>query len=148
VLVRVGQEVQEVPRGVGHDPAEPVRIDKWLWAARLAKTRALASEAAGGGRVSVNGQRVKPSRPVRPGDEVEVSSGEFRRIVVVLATAQRRVSAAEAALLYVETDESIEARERRAAELRLTRTPVPDRGTRPTKRDRRRYEADERRRRG
>ena len=117
-----------------------VRLDKWLWAARLVKTRALAVEAIKGGRVDVNGDRVKPSREVRPGDTVEIASGPLRRSVVVRATAVRRVSASEVALLYEETPESIEARERLAAERRLTGTGGP----RPTKRDRRRLDASRR----
>jgi ribosome-associated heat shock protein Hsp15 len=119
-----------------------MRVDKWLWAARLAKTRALAVEAVRGGRVQVNGQRVKPSREVGPGDRVEVSYGQGRkRTVVVRGLAERRGPASEAALLYEETEESRADRERRAAEARLAQ-PEPYRGGgRPTKRDRRRLEA-------
>jgi ribosome-associated heat shock protein Hsp15 len=96
-----------------------------------------------GGRVEINGQRVKPSREVRPGDEIEVTSGPYRRVVIVRAIAERRGPAKEAALLYDETAESIAARERLAAERRLAATPAPQPGGRPTKRDRRRL--DERR---
>src|SRR5919206_4657190 len=88
------------------DDGRMVRIDKWLWAARLAKTRALAAEAVKGGRVEVNGQRVKPSKDVRPGDQIEVTLGQTRMAVVVRGTALRRGPASEAALLYEETDES------------------------------------------
>jgi ribosome-associated heat shock protein Hsp15 len=117
-----------------------VRVDKWLWAARLAKTRALAAEAVKGGRVEVNGQRVKPSKDVKPGDELQITSGPYRRTVIVTALAERRGPAKEAALLYQETAESIAARERIAAERRLTAMPAPERGGRPTKRDRRRLD--------
>jgi ribosome-associated heat shock protein Hsp15 len=117
-----------------------VRVDRWLWAARLAKTRPLAAEAVKGGRVEVNGQRVKPSKDVRPGDRLEVTIGQLRRVVVVLGTAERRGPAAEAALLYEETPESIAARERFAAERRMAAMPAPERGGRPTKRDRRRLD--------
>jgi ribosome-associated heat shock protein Hsp15 len=117
-----------------------VRVDKWLWAARLAKTRALAAEAVKGGRVEVNGQRVKPSKDVKPGDELQITSGPYRRTVIVTALAERRGPAKEAALLYDETAESIAARERIAAERRLTAMPPPEPGGRPTKRDRRRLE--------
>jgi ribosome-associated heat shock protein Hsp15 len=130
-----------------HDPGvddvcqDPVRIDRWLWAARLVKTRSLAAEAVKGGRVAVNGQRIKPSKDVRPGDRVEVTLGQVRLAVVVRGTAVRRGPAAEAARLYEETAESREARERLAAERRMAAMPTGDRGGRPTKRDRRRLEA-------
>jgi ribosome-associated heat shock protein Hsp15 len=117
-----------------------VRVDKWLWAARLAKTRALAAEAVKGGRVEVNGQRVKPAKEVRPGDRLEITSGPYRREVVVLALAERRGPASEAALLYEETPQSVAAREQLAAERRLA-APAPQPGGRPTKRDRRRLDA-------
>lgn len=120
---------------------EPVRIDKWLWAARLAKTRGLAAEAVKGGRVELNGQRTKPSREVRPGDRIAVTLGQARLTVVVRALSGRRGPAAEAALLYEETPESREERERRAAERRLAAPPRAEPGARPTKRDRRRFES-------
>src|SRR4051794_41974312 len=74
----------------------PVRIDKWLWAARLLKTRALAAEAVKGGRVHINGQAVKPSRDVKPGDRLELSLGQRRMVVGVVATSERRGPASEA----------------------------------------------------
>jgi ribosome-associated heat shock protein Hsp15 len=116
-----------------------MRIDKWLWTARLFKTRGLAAEAARGGRVHVNGVAVKPSREVAPGDELAITLGPVRRTVVVRGAAERRVSAAEAATLYEETEESVAERERQA-ELRRLAGPL-DLGARPTKRDRRRYDA-------
>jgi ribosome-associated heat shock protein Hsp15 len=123
------------------DPAaEPVRVDKWLWAARLVKTRALGAEAVKGGRVHVNGRAIKPSKDIRPGDRLEVSMGPVRLVVVVRGTAQRRGPAAEAALLYEETAESREARERHAAERRLAAAAGHEPGPRPTKRDRRRFD--------
>lgn len=127
--------------------SEPMRIDKWLWAARLVKTRSLAVEAVGGGRVELNGQRVKPSRDVRPGDRLEITLGQRRMALVVLGTSMRRGPAAEAVQLYEETAESRAARERLAVERRLS-GPAPVTGGRPTKRDRRRFEAttDQRRR--
>ena len=123
-----------------HDPGSPVRLDKWLWAARLVKTRALAAEAVNGGRVHLNGRAVKPSREVRPGDELEVTVGQVRRTVVVRGTAERRGPAAEARRLYEETPESVAERER-LAELRRLAGPLgTDLGGRPTKRDRRRFD--------
>jgi ribosome-associated heat shock protein Hsp15 len=121
---------------------EPVRVDKWLWAARLVKTRSLATDAVSGGRVEVNGQRVKPSKDVRPGDELAISFGQGRRMtVVVRGTAPRRGPAKDAALLYEETAESRAERERAASERRLVQPMPSSDGGRPTKRDRRRYDA-------
>jgi ribosome-associated heat shock protein Hsp15 len=124
-----------------HDESAPVRLDKWLWAARFFKTRGLAVEAVTGGRVALNGQRIKPSKDVRPGDELEITVGQTRRTVVVRATALRRGPASEAALLYEETAESREARERDALARRIAALTEPDPGPRPTKRDRRRFDA-------
>ena len=115
-----------------------MRVDKWLWTARLFKTRGLAAEAVKGGRVHVNGLAVKPSREVAAGDELELTIGPVRRTVIVRGTAGRRVSAAQATTLYVETEVSVAERERQAELLRLG-GPV-DLGGRPTKRDRRRFD--------
>jgi ribosome-associated heat shock protein Hsp15 len=117
----------------------PMRVDKWLWTARLFKTRALAAGAVKGGRVRVGGVTVKPSREVLPGDELEITIGAVRRTVIVRGAAERRVSSAEAANLYVETETSVAERERQV-ELRRLAGPA-DLGRRPTKRDRRRYDA-------
>ena len=120
---------------------ETVRIDKWLWAARFFKTRSLATDAVAGGHVRINGERVKPSKDVRPADVVEVRIGEVRWTVVVAGVAERRGPASVAATLYEETPESLAARQRHAAERRLARPPGADLGPRPTKQDRRRLEA-------
>jgi ribosome-associated heat shock protein Hsp15 len=116
-----------------------MRLDRWLWTARLFKTRSLAADAVTGGRVHVNGRAVKPSRDVAAGDELEVTIGRVRRTVIVRGAAERRVSAAEAAHLYEETEESVAERERQA-ELRRLGAPI-NLGGRPTKRERRRYDA-------
>lgn len=124
------------------EPApDPVRIDKWLWAARLVKTRPLAAEAVKGGHVELNGRTVLPSRKVAVGDQMEIVLGDVRRIVVVRGMAERRGPASVAALLYEETPESRAERERLAAERRLAGAQEPRGGPRPTKRDRRRFEA-------
>jgi ribosome-associated heat shock protein Hsp15 len=116
-----------------------MRVDKWLWAVRLVKTRALATEAIRGGKVHVNGTAVKPSRELKPGDRLEISLGQgVRKTVDVKALAERRGPAKEAALLYEETPESIERREQAAAERRLA--APPSLGSRPSKRDRRAFE--------
>lgn len=116
-----------------------MRIDRWLWTARLFKTRALAADAVKGGRVHVHGAAAKPSREVGPGDELEITVGTLRRTVIVCGCAERRVSASEAANLYEETPESVAERERQS-QLRRLAGPV-NLGGRPTKRDRRRYDA-------
>jgi ribosome-associated heat shock protein Hsp15 len=120
---------------------EQVRVDRWLWAARFFKTRGGATDAVLGGHVHVNGTRVKPAKDVRPGDRLEITIGGVRRDVVVVAVAEKRGPASVAATLYDETAESVERRERLAAERRLSRPLGADLGARPTKRDRRRLDA-------
>lgn len=81
-----------------------VRVDRWLWAARCYKTRTLAAAACNGGKVSLNGQGVKPHKPVRPGDRVEIAAAPGvsgrRRVLVVVALAGRRLPPAHARTLY------------------------------------------------
>jgi ribosome-associated heat shock protein Hsp15 len=120
---------------------ERVRIDKWLWAARFAKTRSAATELVLAGHVKVGGERVKPAREVAPGETVEIRLGHVPRTVVVTGLADRRGSATVAATLYEETPESKEQRERLQLERRLARPLGADLGGRPTKQDRRRLEA-------
>ncbi|MEY4609588.1 MAG: heat shock protein 15 [Gemmatimonadota bacterium] len=115
----------------------PVRLDKWLWAARFFKTRSLATEAVDGGKTQVNGERVKPAKPVKVGDEIRIRIGPYEYIVTVTGTAERRGPAALAATLYEETEASRTTRERLHWQL-TTAAPAldPEKG-RPTKRDRR-----------
>ena len=120
---------------------ERVRIDKWLWAARFFRTRTAATEAVAGGRVTVNGERAKPSREVAVGDRVEVRTSAERWTVDVRELADRRGSAAAARELYEEAPESAAAREQRRLEAKASRPLGADLGTRPTKRDRRRLDA-------
>jgi ribosome-associated heat shock protein Hsp15 len=120
---------------------DEVRVDRWLWAARLFKTRGAASAAVLGGRVHVNGVRVKPAKGVRAGDRLEVTVAHARRELVVLAVAEKRGPATVAATLYEETPESIARREELALERRQARPLGADLGVRPTKRDRRRLDA-------
>jgi ribosome-associated heat shock protein Hsp15 len=116
----------------------PVRIDKWLWAARFYKTRTLATEAVQGGKVELNGERAKPAKTVRPGDEVRVRTGPYEHVVIVRALGVRRGSARDAQGLYDETDESRAARERLAEQLRMAPAAfVWEEKGRPTKKDRR-----------
>lgn len=115
-----------------------VRLDKWLWAARFYKTRALAAEAIEHGRVLVNGAPAKAAREPRPGDVIRLRTGDVTRTVVVRALSRVRGPASQAALLYEETPESIAERERRAELRRLAPEPAGSYTQgRPTKRDRR-----------
>lgn len=120
---------------------ERVRVDRWLWAARFFRTRSAATEAVVGGRVHVNGARVKAAKDLSIGDVLELTIRTQKRTVRVTALSDRRGSAAVAATLYEETPESIRAREQAALERRLARPLGADLGERPTKRDRRRLEA-------
>ena len=115
-----------------------LRIDKWLWAARFYKTRSLASDEIGKNRVQINGQDVKASREVRPGDTVCLRQGPVERTVLVKGLSAVRGPAPVAQLLYEETLQSIEARNKAAEMNRLAREPALsiEQG-RPTKRDRR-----------
>ena len=123
----------------GMEPSPQVRIDKWLWAARFFKTRSLATQAVSGGKVHLNGQRVKPAHPVRPDDELRIQRGGLEMTVRVLALSEQRRPAPEAAALYQETPASQEARERGREERQLWRS-IHDNARpagRPSKRDRR-----------
>ena len=95
-----------------------VRVDKWLWAARFFKTRSAATEAIAGGKVHVNGERVKPAKLVQVGDELELRQGPYEFHLVVRGMAERRGSASVAAALYEETTASRDGRERVAMQLK------------------------------
>lgn len=120
------------------DPIVSVRVDKWLWAARFFKTRALAVEAIEGGRVSVNGERAKPAKALRVGDQLAIRRPPFEHQVVVKGLSDKRGPAATAALLYEETEESRARRAALAAEMKSL--PQPRFKGRPTKKTRRDYE--------
>lgn len=117
-----------------------VRIDKWLWAARFYKTRSLAVEALDGGKILVNGEKVKRSRLVGTGDEVRVRMGPFEHIVAVKAVSEKRGSAAIAATLFDELPESKKAREAMAAHVRAMNSGTGYETGRPSKKDRREIE--------
>lgn len=124
--------------GAGGGAAGGVRVDKWLWAARFFKTRSLATAAAAGGKVEVNGERAKPARPVRVGDLVLLRLGPYEYRLVVRRLAERRGSAQTAGALYEEDPAGRAARERVAERLRLAGAGWLSREKgRPTKRDRR-----------
>ena len=111
------------------DPGVGVRLDRWLWAARLFKSRAQAKKAVEAGHVELNGRRTKPAKEVVPGDALSVRRGFAKSLVVVRAVAEQRRNAAFAQTLYEETEESIRARETEAAARRLQRAgrAAPDR---------------------
>ncbi|HUJ00500.1 MAG TPA: RNA-binding S4 domain-containing protein [Usitatibacter sp.] len=115
-----------------------MRIDKWLWAARFFRTRTLAAQAIDAGHVSVNAERAKAAKAVKPGDLVVVRRPPFEHALVVRALSERRGPASEAALLYEETAESRARRAALAAEMRAL--PAPRFKGRPTKKTRRDYE--------
>jgi ribosome-associated heat shock protein Hsp15 len=119
------------------DDNQQIRLDKWLWAARFFKTRALAAEAVNGGKVEVNGSRAKPSRSLRVGDELSIRRGSFEWAVVVKGLARQRGPAPEAQLLYEETESSVRKREALAAQLKYQRAPEFESSGRPSKKDRR-----------
>jgi len=119
-------------------PLERVRLDKWLWAARFYKTRALAAQAVERGRVQVNGLPAKPAREVKPGDRLHLRQGPELRVVDVLALSAVRGPASVAQALYAETPESVAARAAAAEARRLASEPAHSlEAGRPTKRDRR-----------
>ena len=122
-------------------PKEGMRLDKWLWAARFYKTRALAVDDIGKGRISVNGQAAKASRELRLADTVLIRQGPVQRTVVVQGLSNMRGPAPVAQALYAETADSLTERSRAAEARRLAAEPALaiEQG-RPTKRDRRELE--------
>jgi ribosome-associated heat shock protein Hsp15 len=114
-----------------------VRVDKWLWAARFFKTRSLATDAAEGGRVQVNGLRAKPAKEIRIGDRVEVSIGDILWELHIEGLSDKRGPAPEARKLYRESEASTARREQAMENRRLQVEPSQEIHGRPTKRDRR-----------
>ncbi|PYO47038.1 MAG: RNA-binding protein [Gemmatimonadetes bacterium] len=114
-----------------------VRLDKWLWAARFFKTRALAVTAIETGKVEVNGERAKRAKQLQVGDELHIRLGPYHHVVTVRAVSERRGPAAVAAGLYSESEEARKAREAMRIQVKAAQSvPGYDRG-RPTKKDRR-----------
>ena len=116
-----------------------MRLDKWLWAARFFKTRALAVEAVEGGRVTLNDERPKPAKEVRLGDRLSIRRPPFEHLILVRGLSDKRGSATVAAALFEETEESRARRAQIAAEMKAA--PQPRFKGRPTKKTRRDYEA-------
>ncbi len=117
-----------------------VRIDKWLWAARFFKTRSLATDAVDGGKVRLNGERIKPARGVKPGDTLDIDNGSTEWEVTVRALADKRGSAAVAQTLYAETAQSIVRRQQKSEQRKFFQEPGEAIKGRPTKRDRRKLD--------
>ncbi len=120
-----------------NDAADDVRLDKWLWAARFFKTRSQAAQAVSGGKVHLNGGRVKPARKVQVGDELVIGRGILVFRVTVLAVCVRRRPAVEARQLYEESEESIRERELQREQRRLMNMDRMAPVRKPDKRDRR-----------
>jgi ribosome-associated heat shock protein Hsp15 len=118
-------------------PAERHRLDRWLWFCRFYKTRSLATQAISGGKVHVNGERIKASHAVRVGDLVTVTIQQESLDVNVLAIPQRRGPASEAQACYAETAESAKRRTLFREQRRIAELSRPQSDTRPDKRERR-----------
>jgi ribosome-associated heat shock protein Hsp15 len=118
-------------------PAQEVRLDKWLWAARFYKTRAFAREMIDGGKVHYNGQRSKPSKIVDLNATLTLRQGNDERTVIVKRITDQRRPASEAVELYEETAESIEKREKMAQARKLNALTMPHPDRRPDKKERR-----------
>jgi len=116
---------------------ERVRIDKWLWAARFFKTRSLATDAIDGGKVSLNGERVKPAKEVKANDRLEVRTPSGSFVIVVKGISDKRGNAGAAQLLFDETAESRAARTLETERRKRFADPADAIAARPTKRDRR-----------
>ena len=115
-----------------------IRMDAWLWAARFFKTRSLATEAVAGGKVEVNGERAKPAKAVKPGDEIRLRLAPYEHILIVRALGERRGPASVAQTLYEETPASVAERHRLGEQLRMAPAAfVYEERGRPTKKDRR-----------
>ena len=125
-------------RPAADEVGERIRLDKWLWASRFFKTRALATDAVTGGKVHVDGRRVKPAHTMRVGETLRIQRGPEEYTVVVKALSGRRGPATQAILLYEETPESRQQREQQREQRRLQTPAVPQSAARPTKQDRRR----------
>lgn len=122
-----------------HDaPAVRQRIDRWLWCARFYKSRALASDAVAGGKVHVNGERVKPARGLVIGDRLRITQSPFVVELIVRALPTRRGPSTEARACYEETAPSIAQRQRLKEQHALAAAFAPRPPSRPNKRDRRR----------
>ena len=132
------REKQNPKKHKGSSPLQSQRIDKWLWAARFFKTRALANDAIKSGKVLVNGEKIKPSKEISPGEAISIKQSIFSKTVTVSALSPRRGPASVAACLFEETADSVANRER-LREIQQSQPAIRRSGLgRPTKRERRR----------
>ena len=113
-----------------------IRIDKWLWAARFYKTRAVAKSSLEMGKVKIGGQKCKPSRSIEIGDKIHIKQGDIDKILIVIGLSEQRRGAPEAQELYQETQESIQQREKVSSERKAFFSSTP-KSVRPTKKQRR-----------
>jgi len=120
---------------------QSLRLDRWLWYARFYKTRIGAAEAVTGGHVRVNGERARPAHRIRPGDDVELVKHQLKYRFTVTGIPTRRGPAREAQSCYAEDPDSVAARERRIAQLRIDRRQMPMTPGRPDKHTRRKLRA-------
>jgi ribosome-associated heat shock protein Hsp15 len=123
------------------EPSSRVRVDKWLWAARFFKTRALATDAVNGGHVHVNGERSKPAHPIKPGDVLKITKAATTFEITVTALAQRRGTATAAQALYREDPASLARRQQQSMSHKLNAMSNPRPSKRPDKRQRRQLKA-------
>lgn len=115
----------------------PVRLDKWLWAARFFKTRSLAKTAIEKGRVRIAGQKLKAGKEIKTGMQLMVKQGQVEKTINVIALSEHRGSATQAAKLYQETDESIQNREQLALDRKAAFNSMPQAESKPNKKQRR-----------
>jgi ribosome-associated heat shock protein Hsp15 len=132
-LIQVGADM----KGKNEQEDSAIRLDKWLWAARFYKTRAIARDMVDGGKVHYNGQRGKPSKAVEIGAEIKLRQGNDDRTVIVTALTAQRRGAADAQQLYEETAASIENREKVALARKMNALTMPHPDRRPDKKERR-----------
>ena len=120
-----------------HKTVNSMRLDKWLWCSRFYKTRKLSLDAIKAGKIKHEGNRVKPSRTVRPGESYTIRKGPYTYLITILALSNNRCSATDAKNLYSESEESVQARDTVSQQLKISNAMTPRSRGRPSKRERR-----------
>lgn len=120
-----------------NETLDSMRLDKWLWCARFYKTRALAAAAIKGHKVNVNDQAIKAAKSIKVGDKIQIRKTPYQYTITILKLTQNRLSASQAALLFEEDKDSIEAREELSKQIKADAASFPRTVGRPTKRNRR-----------